>query len=119
MSFIYFQRKSIGYGERMSTMNKKPIISILIWIVVGILVSSFIGALGYYRILPKSVYDTLSSVTIKICIGLIVLIVDLLCAWGVIRPIISKYIDDHGGSTTGVIDNVVTLTRPDQLRVDE
>lgn len=32
---------------------------------------------------------------------------------------ISKYIDEHGTSTTGVIENVVTLTRPDQLRLDE
>lgn len=100
-------------------MNKKPIISILIWIVAGIFVGSFIGALGYYRILPKSVYDPLSSITVKVCIGLIVLIVDLLCACGIIRPMISKYIDEHGTSTTGVIKNVVTLTRPDQLRLDE
>lgn len=96
-------------------MNKKSIISILIWIVAGILVSSFIAALVYYRIFPKSI----SSVTIKACIGLIILIVDTFCAWGVIRPIISKYIDDHGSSTTGVIENVAVLTRPDQLRVDE
>ena len=96
-------------------MNKKSIISILIWIVAVILVCSFIAALVYYRIFPKSI----SSVTIKACIGLIILIVDTFCAWGVIRPIISKYIDVHGSSTTGVIENVAVLTRPDQLRVDE
>ncbi|MDE6664594.1 MAG: hypothetical protein K2K14_00140 [Ruminococcus sp.] len=100
-------------------MNKKPIISIMTWIVGGIIVGSFIGALGYYRILPENVYNTLSSITIRVCIGLIVLIVDLLCAWGLIRPAINKYVDNHGDSTTGVIDNFVTLTKPDQLQADE
>lgn len=100
-------------------MNKKPIISIMLWIIGGMIIGSFIGALGYYRVLPENVYNTLSSFTIRLCIGLIVLIVDLLCAWGLIRPIVNKYIDNHGESTTGYIDNVVTLTKPDQLQADD
>lgn len=100
-------------------MKKKPIISIILWIIGGMIIGSFIGLLGYYRVLPENVYDTLSNFTIRLCIGLIVLIVDLLCAWGLIRPIINKYIDNHGESTTGCIDNVVSLTKPDQLQLDD
>ena len=100
-------------------MNKKPVISIILWIIGGIFIGSFIGALGYYRVLPENVYNTLSSFTIRLCIGLIVLIVDLLCVWGLIRPIVNTYIDNHGESTIGFIDNVVTLTKPDQLQADD
>lgn len=92
---------------------------IIIGITIGITVGSIIGAVGYYGIIPREFREATTFATIKICIGLIILIVDLFCIWGLIKPIIDKYIDENGESATGIIESVRTIPHPKHLSEDE
>ena len=59
---------------------------IIIGITVGIIVGSLIGSMSYYGIIPREFRESTTYITIKICIGLIILIVDLFCIWGLVKP---------------------------------
>ena len=92
---------------------------ILIWIISGALIGSFIGALGLAGVISGDKMMTITKVTIEICLGLIVLIIDLLFIWGLCQPFLRKYIDDKGEKAVGMIEDVREIPRPDQLGVDE
>lgn len=100
-------------------MNKKTVTSLIWWIVGGALVGSCIGFLGHSSILPESVASTLPGLTIKVCFGLMLLIIYLLCFWGAMQPAMNRHIDEEGESVTGVIEEVKVLSRPDQINADE
>ncbi len=99
--------------------EKDPFIIIALWILAGAMIGSMIGVLGLSGIIPGDKMMTVTSMTIKICIGLIVLIIDLLFIWGSCQPFLRKYIYDHGEATEGVIEYVREIPRPDQLGADE
>ena len=92
---------------------------IIIGITIGIIIGSIIGALGFYGIIPREFRESATYTTIKLCIGLIVLIVDLFCVWGIIKPIIEKHIDEDGESATGIIESVRTIPHPKHFSEDE
>ena len=92
---------------------------IIIGITIGIIVGSIIGALGFYGVIPREFRDSTTYATVKMCIGLIVLIVDLLCVWGRIKPIIDKHIDKNGKSATGTIESVRVISHPKHFTDDE
>ena len=91
---------------------------LLIWIVSGAVVGSLIGALGVLRIIPKDTFESAVGITIRICIGLIVLILDVLCIWALVRPGLIGYIKQNGETTEGIIAYVHEIPRPDQIRED-
>ncbi len=92
---------------------------IIIGITVGIIVGSIIGAVGYYGIIPRELREATTFATIKICIGLIILIVDLFCIWGLIKPVIDKHIYKNGKSVTGTIESVRKIPHPKHFSEDE
>lgn len=100
-------------------MNKNYFKTIIICMAVGIIVGSIIGAMGYYGIIPREFRESVTYTTIKICIGLIILIVDLLCVWGLIKPIIDKHIDKNGESATGIIESVREIPHSKHFSEDE
>jgi len=99
-------------------LKNNPFRMILIWIVFGAVIGSLIGALGVLRIIPKDTFESAVGITIRICIGLIVLILDLLCIWALLRPRLIGYIKQHGETAEGIIAYVHEIPRPDQLRED-
>lgn len=92
---------------------------IIIGITIGIIVGSIIGAMGYYGIIPRELRELTTYATIKICLGLIVFIVDLFCVWGLIKPIIDKRIDKNGETVTGTVESVQKIPHPKHLSEDE
>lgn len=100
-------------------MNKNHFKNIIIGMAIGAAIGSLIGAMGYYGIIPRELRELTTYATIKICIGLIILIVDLFCVWGLIKPIIGKHIDKNGESETGIIESVRTIPHPKHLSEDE
>lgn len=99
--------------------NNSPFKMIILWITIGAVIGSLIGILGLSGIIPADKMMSITSITIKVCIGLIVLIIDLLFAWGLCQPFLRKYISDHGEETVGLIEYIREIPRPDQLDVDE
>lgn len=89
------------------------------FIVAGAVIGSVIGVMGLVGIIPDSKLESVTEITIIICIGLIVLIIDLLFALGHCQPLIRGYIDKNGEQTNGVIEYVKEIPRPDQLGLDE
>lgn len=100
-------------------MNKSPFKFLAACILGGIAVGSVIGFLGLSGLISKPFFDFLSAAVIKLCIGIIVLIIDLLCIWGLFKPKLDRYIDKNGESVVGVIEDVREIPRPDQLNADE
>ncbi len=92
---------------------------IIIGITIGIIVGSLIGAMGYYGIIPREFRESTTYITIKICIGLIILIVDLFCIWGLVKPVIDKHIYKNGKSVTGTIESVRKIPHPKYFSEDE
>lgn len=91
---------------------------IIIGLTIGIIVGSIIGAVGYYGIIPREFREATAFTTIKICIGLIVLIADLFCIWGLVKQTIDRYIDKNGASATGTIESVRSIPHPGQFSED-
>ena len=89
------------------------------FIIAGAIIGSVIGVMGLVGIIPGDRLETVTEITTKICIGLIVLIIDLLFALGLCQPLIRRYIDKNGKQTNGLIEYVNELPRPDQLGLDE
>lgn len=100
-------------------MNKSPIKTTLIWILIGAAVGSLLGVAGLLGLISGDTLLKASSLTIKICIGLIVLIVDTLCITALIRQHIYRVIDKNGQTVTGRIETMRAISRPDQLAVDQ
>lgn len=96
-------------------MKKNPIIITLIWIVTGILIVTIIETIGVLLNIPKDNFLSATSILIRLCLGAIVLLVDSLCIWGLLRPIMIKCIDRNGIRIMGKIENVTVIPRPDQL----
>lgn len=92
---------------------------IIIGITIGIIAGSIIGAMGYYGIIPREFRESTTYITIKICIGLIILIVDLFCIWGLVKPVIDKHIYKNGKSVTGTIESVRKIPHPKHFSEDE
>lgn len=100
-------------------MKKNPLVSIAICVLIGISVGSILGALGYYKFIPESIYKIMYNSTQRTCGAIIVVTVDLFCFWGILQPLINKYINKNGGTVIGVIDDVKLITGPDQNYIDE
>lgn len=96
-------------------MKKNPIIITLIWIITGILIVTIIETIGVLLNIPKDNFLSATSILIRLCLGAIVLLVDSLCIWGLLRPIMIKCIDRNGIRIMGKIENVTVIPRPDQL----
>lgn len=91
----------------------------MIGIGAGAMTGSLIGAMGYCKIVPHEFRESVTYTTIQICFGLIVAVVDLLCIWGLVKPILDRHIDRHGESVTGMIESLRELPHPDHFDDDE
>lgn len=91
----------------------------VICIIAGAVIGSVIGALGLLGVIPQEYFGSTTEIVIKICIGLIVLIVDLLFIWAICQPMLRGYIDRNGVQTNGEITTVREIPCPDQLYADE
>lgn len=100
-------------------MKKSPIKIILIWIVTGILIGTFIGLIGVFGHIPKDHFLSATNMIIRICLGAIVVLVDSLCIWALLRPIILQWIDRKGERAVGRIENITVIPRPNQLGEDD
>ncbi|MBR1384508.1 MAG: hypothetical protein IJ555_11980 [Ruminococcus sp.] len=100
-------------------MKEHPFRFLLLCILIGALVGSLIGAAGLMGLVPKDIFLSVSGAVIKICFGLIVLMVDVLCAFGLLRPLVSQRIDREGKRTAGIINDVTINTLPSELGEDE
>lgn len=99
--------------------DSKAFKMIVKFIIAGAIIGSVIGVMGLVGIIPGDRLETVTEITIKICIGLIVLIIDLLFALGLCQPLIRRYIDKNGKQTNGLIEYVNELPRPDQFGLDK
>lgn len=100
-------------------MNNNPFKLIVIWIIFGAIIGSLIGIFGLLGVIPRAFYESAVPVIIKVCIGIIIAIIDLLFIWALLKPLLDNYIDKNGESTTGIVDNVREIPRPNQLYADE
>ena len=90
----------------------------VIWIISGMLIGSLIGVLGLSGLIPTDHFLSVTGWIIRLCFGAIVLLIDCLCIWALVRPIVLRYIDRHGIPTIGKIEDVTVIPRPDQLGKD-
>lgn len=75
--------------------------------------------LFHFGVIPERLREAVSGGIIKLCLGLIVLIVDLLCILGLIQPYLSRRIDINGEKTASVIQSVDALPLPTQINESE
>lgn len=99
-------------------MKKKHFKMILIWILTGILIGSLIGVIGVFGLIPTEHFLQVTNLIITLCIGVIVLLIDCLCIWALIRPAITNRIDRNGAKAIGKIENITVIPRPDQIDED-
>ena len=99
--------------------NKTPFKTIVISIIIGAVIGSLIGVLGVSGIIPKTFFESVTSMIIKLGIGLIILIIDLLFSLALLKPFLDRYIEKNGISTDGIIEDVQEIPYPDQLSADE
>jgi len=97
-------------------------------ILIGALIGSCIGLWGVFSSLGENEEQLLSErenvtnvvhIVIAVCIGLIVLMIDLLCIWGAIRPLFMRKIAQNGVLTTGTITEMRVIPHPSALNADE
>lgn len=100
-------------------MKKNPIIITLIWIITGILIVTIIEIIGVFLNIPKDNFLSATDMIIRLCLGVIVILVDSLCIWALLRPIMIKCIDRNGVRIMGKIEDVTIIPRPDQLGEDD
>lgn len=103
----------------ISLMKIKPLKELAIGILGGIAIAALICALIRSGLIAKESHEALIKTTVKVCIGLIVLIVDLLCAWGLLRPALTAYIERNGVDSEGKIESVQTIAAPNRAFADE
>jgi|GEM_PF-2810231 len=99
-------------------MKIKPLKELAIGILGGIAIAALICALIRSGLIAKESHEALIKTTVKVCIGLIVLIVDLLCAWGLLRPVLTAYIERNGVDSEGKIESVQTIAAPNRASAD-
>lgn len=92
--------------------------AILLWIFAGCVIGSLIGLIGAAGILPESMLRTLTGWTIRICTGIIVLLVDGLCIWALIRRRLMYNIAQNGASAVGTVTAVREIPHPADLNAD-
>lgn len=73
----------------------------------------------HFGIIPDQMREAVSSGIIKTCLGMIVLIVNLLCIWGLILSGLSRRIDRSGERTAAIIESVDVLPLPHQTDESE
>ena len=100
-------------------MRKNPIKIILIWIIIGIFIGTLIGIIGMSGHIPKDKFLSVTGMIVRLCLGAIVLLVDSLCIWALLRPTIIKYIDGNGKKIIGKIENITVIPHPNQLGEDK
>ena len=103
-------------------MHKKALNSskiIMLFIITGVIVGVLIGGFCVVTNTSEETFLTVTSTIIKVCIGLFVLTINILCLCALLRPVFINRIDERGKTTTGVIEDVVVLAHPNQLYVDE
>lgn len=89
------------------------------WIILGAVIGSIIGVLGVLGVIPGDKLLDMAGQAFWGGIGLIVLIIDALCVWALIRPFMSYGIERKGKAITGKISDIETIVRPDQIGVGE
>ncbi|MCR5599166.1 MAG: hypothetical protein K6G33_00265 [Ruminococcus sp.] len=99
--------------------EKNSLKLMVLCILAGAFIGSLIGALGLSGVISGDKMMNVMSLTLKVCVSLIVLIIDLLFILGLCQPFLLKYIYNNGETTVGVIEYVREIPRPDQLFVDE
>ena len=101
-------------------MKNNPFKFLLICIAAGIAVGSVIGVLGLLNVFSQESYMFTVKLLIKLCLGVIVGLVDVLCMWGlIIRPLIDERIKNKGIKTKAIIENITALPRPDKYGLDK
>ena len=100
-------------------MKNNHVNNLFVFVLIGLTFGSLIGSLGYFGILSRDRYDTLSNFTIIICIGLIITIIDLLFFRAIIYRIIINNIEKNGTTTSGKIEEISIIPHPSQLYADE
>ena len=103
----------------MSGKKSDPFKFVVIFIAAGALVGVLTGVFCVAGDIPEEAFFAVINASLKICIGLMVLIVDLLCVWALLRPFIYNHIDRTGGTTYGKIEDVTVFPYPNQPDVDE
>ena len=103
-------------GQNM--MKKNPVKIILIWIITGVLIGTLIGIIGVIGHIPKDKFLSFTGMIIRLCLGAIVLLIDSLCIWALLRPTIIKHIDRNGEKIIGKIENITVIPHPDHLGED-
>lgn len=99
-------------------MKKSPLKIILIWIITGMLIGTVIGIIGVLGNIPREKFLSATSIVIRVCLGVIVLLIDLLCVWGTLRPFFIQYIDRNSEKVTGKIEDITVIPHPSQLGED-
>lgn len=100
-------------------MKEHPFRFLLLCIIIGAAVGSLIGAAGLMGVIPKGIFLSVAGAVIKLCFGLIVLMIDVLCIFGLMRPIAFQRIDREGRRTAGIIKEVTVTPLPSELGEDE
>ena len=91
----------------------------LICIVGGIIIGTLIGAVGLTGVIPEDIFISSSKLIVKICIGAIALIIDILCFWAlIIKPGLDKYIKEKGVKCKARIESLTAIPKPGQLGLD-
>lgn len=99
-------------------MKDNPFKSIILCIIGGITLGTLIGVLGSFKVISQECFNAVSTITIWICLGLIVLIIDLFCLHGLLRPLLNQYIDRKGVLGAGIIENVTKIPHPNHIGMD-
>jgi hypothetical protein len=100
-------------------MRKNYFKTILIWVVAGVMIGTLIGVIGASGLISKEHYFSATNIIIKLCIGAIVMIIDLFCIYALLRPTFSNYIDKNGEKTKGKIEDFTVISHPNQIGEDE
>ena len=95
--------------------KKKPLFLLLICMTVGFIIGNLTGILALLEIIPKEIFRNIP----KACIGLMVLIVDTLCIWGIINRRIYNTVDTMGESVVGTVTGLIMIPNKKQLNLND
>ncbi len=88
---------------------------ILTGIVVGVFIGCMVGVLGLMKVIPLNDYLFATELIIKGSIGLIVLMIDALCVFGLIRPRMTEKIMRNGVRVMGRIEESGMISHPKHI----
>ena len=100
-------------------MKQSGVKAILLWILIGAVIGSGIGVLGVTGVIPGRKMMQVTGWTIRICLGLIVLLADVLCIWALIRRKILAAVEKNGMSAAGTVTAVREIPHPAHLNDDD